>query len=101
MCLTGLNCHLIYNLNYEEYFMPYELFFTNSKYNRVIGKLHLCSRSILFEPKDVKLPLFKIKFSNNICLKQVKSMEKAKLRKLPMAPLKQSMVTNLVFFSKF
>jgi factor associated with neutral sphingomyelinase activation len=46
------------------------------------GKLHLCSRSLVFEPKGIDLPLIKIKYSNNINIKLLKNINSAKLKVL-------------------
>jgi hypothetical protein len=51
-------------------------------FRRVEGKLHLCSRSLVFEPNDIDLPLIKMKYSHNIALKLIKSVNAAKLQAL-------------------
>lgn len=52
------------------------------KYDEIKGKIHLCSRSLLFEPKDVDQPLIKIKYSNNIIIKLFKNLDSNKLNVL-------------------
>lgn len=68
--------------------------------NRVPGRLHLCSRSLVFEPKDLKLPLLDIKYSNGICLKLLKSMEKYKLKVTPVSLVKRNLQSPPVKFWK-
>ena len=54
----------------------------DTKYEELKGKLHLCSRSLVFEPKDIDYPLIKIKYSNNINIKLLKNINAAKLKVL-------------------
>ena len=46
------------------------------------GKLHLCSRSVFFEPKSVEKPLVRMKFSSNIFLRLMKNIDAQKLKNL-------------------
>lgn len=48
----------------------------------------MCSRSLVFEPKDFDMPLLKIKYSNNILLKIFKNVTCAKLKALLNTQLK-------------
>ena len=41
---------------------------------RIPGKLHICSRSLVFDPANISLPLIKMNFSQNIALKLIKSV---------------------------
>ena len=56
--------------------------------------MHLCSRSFIFEPKNIDLPLMKLKFSNNLIYKQLKTIEKSKMESMYNSLLKQ--ILNLV-----
>ncbi|KAL4465900.1 hypothetical protein ABPG74_004137 [Tetrahymena malaccensis] len=64
--ILSLGVSLIVDLNTEE----------------VQGKLHLCSRSLVFEPFDIDQPLIKMKYSHNISLKLIKSVNCQKLQAL-------------------
>ncbi|EGR28693.1 hypothetical protein IMG5_170250, partial [Ichthyophthirius multifiliis] len=64
--ILSLNVALIVDLHYEE----------------IQGKLHLCSRSLIFEPQEIDLPLLKMKYSNNLFLKLVKGVNHLKLKAL-------------------
>ena len=48
-------------------------------WNSVKGKLHLCSRSFIFEPKAIELPLMKMKYSNSVWIRFCNGFEKSKL----------------------
>lgn len=49
---------------------------------RIEGKLHLCSRSIFFEPKNITRPLLRFKYSCGLLLRMLKNIETKKLQKL-------------------
>jgi factor associated with neutral sphingomyelinase activation len=50
--------------------------------SRIEGKLHLCSRSIFFEPKNIAKPLLRVKFSCGVLLRMMKNIETRKLQRL-------------------
>jgi factor associated with neutral sphingomyelinase activation len=61
-------------------------FFTFEEYNSKIqtterenlGRLRICSKSLVFEPKDVVKPLIKMRFENCLSIEELKVSEKEK-----------------------
>jgi len=49
---------------------------------RIEGKLHLCSRSIIFEPKNIANPLLRLKYSCGLFLRMMKNIEVKKIQQL-------------------
>ena len=48
--------------------------------NRQIdGTLHLCTRSIFFEPNSIDKPLIRIKYSSGVLLRMMKNIESKKI----------------------
>ena len=54
----------------------------DSNSEEVKGRIHLCSRSIFFEPKNLDHPLLRVKFSSNIFLRLMKNIDSQKLKGL-------------------
>ena len=48
--------------------------------NRIEGTLHLCTRSLAFEPNEMTKPLIKIKYSNFFVQKKYEKIERNALR---------------------
>ncbi|CAD8111064.1 unnamed protein product [Paramecium primaurelia] len=60
----------------EQYFLSLKVaLIPSAKSDEIRGKLHLCSRSLVFEPKSSQLPLMKMKYSNGLFMKVLKNFE--------------------------
>lgn len=47
----------------------------NSITTRIRGKLHICSRSLVFQPDIANLPLIKMKYSNSLIMKVLRNID--------------------------
>ncbi|CAD8167100.1 unnamed protein product [Paramecium octaurelia] len=57
----------------EYYFLSLKVSLHNN--NEIRGKLHICSRSLVFQPNQPKLPMIKMKYSNNLILKILRNID--------------------------
>jgi len=67
----------------------------NNLETEIDGNIHLCTRSIFFEPLDLAEPILKLKYSNPLAHKFLDKIEKSKLRSNVMLELKEQGLATL------